>query len=161
MASDVDPATAEGIRELIRRETACLNDGDLDAWMTLFTEDGYYWMPLEAGQQSPDEHDSLIYDNLPLMEIRRNNLGHPLSPSMDFPVRSVRVLSDLNIEAVDSNEYLVRTSVIAIINHKRQDVYGGQVAYRVRRDGDVWRIRTKRVDLLNADSPLDTIMMYV
>ena len=48
-----------------------------------------------------------------------------------------------------------------MINHKRQDVYGGRVTYRVCRLGDDWRIQCKRVDLLNADSPLDTIMMYI
>ena len=69
MRPDVTPEIEVAINALIRRETACLNDGDLDAWMALFTDDGYYWMPLEADQQSPDEHDSLIYDNRPLMEI--------------------------------------------------------------------------------------------
>ena len=142
MRPDVTPEIEVAINALIRRETACLNDGDLDAWMALFTDDGYYWMPLEADQQSPDEHDSLIYDNRPLMEIRR-------------------ILADLAIDAATANEYVVRTSVIAMINHKRQDVYGGRVTYRVCRLGDDWRIQCKRVDLLNADSPLDTIMMYI
>ena len=161
MAADVDTGVVQGIRELIRQETAYLNKGDLDAWMTLFTDHGYYWMPLDAGQQSPDEHDSLIYDNRSLMEIRRNNLGHPLSPSMDFPVRSVRILAEPDIEAAVGGEFIVTSSVIAMINHKRQDVYGGKVTYRVCREGDDWRIQCKRVDLLNADAPLDTIMMYI
>lgn len=165
MPAELDPQTEADIHRLIKRETTCLNNGDLDAWMALFTDDGYYWMPLEADQQSPDEHDSLIYDNRALMEIRQNNLGHPLSPSMGFPVRSVRILSDLDIEPVATmvNEYVVRTSVIAMINHKRQDVFGGRVTYRVRRSDEAGelRIQCKRVDLLNADAPLDTIMMYV
>lgn len=161
MAPEPDPQTKADIRRLIQCETACLNNGDLDTWMALFTEDGYYWMPLEADQQSPDEHDSLIYDNRALMEIRQNNLGHPLSPSMGFPVRSVRILSDLDIRITAASECVVRTSVIAMINHKRQDMYGGSVTYRVCRVGGDWRIQCKRVDLLNADAPLDTIMMYI
>jgi hypothetical protein len=48
-----------------------------------------------------------------------------------------------------------------MINHKRQDVYGAHLTYRVCEDGDGWRIRSKRVDLINADSPLDTIMIYI
>ena len=161
MSRDISTDAADSIRELIRRETAFLNAGDLDAWMALFNDDGYYWMPLEAEQQSPDEHDSLIYDNKPLMEIRRNNLGHPLSPSMDFPVRSVRILSDLDIRAASDGDCIVRTSVIAMINHKRQDVYGAQLTYRVCKDSGDWRIRSKRVDLINAVAPLDTIMIYI
>ncbi|MFT4823363.1 MAG: hypothetical protein ACI9DH_000395 [Halioglobus sp.] len=35
------------ILALVRTETASLNKGDRDQWISLFTEDGYYWMPLE------------------------------------------------------------------------------------------------------------------
>ena len=163
MPPEAERAPATDIAALIRRETAALNAGDLDAWMALFTDDGYYWMPLEPEHESPDEHDSLIYDNRPLMEIRRNNLGHPLSPSMDFPVRSVRILSELEITSCEdpAGDYAVSASVIAVISHRRQDVFAGHARYRVRRVDSAWRICSKRVDLLNADRPLDTIMMYI
>lgn len=165
MDADIDDAALEEARELIRRETACLNAGDLDAWMALFTDDGYYWMPLEADQDSPDRHDSLIYDNRSLMAIRRNNLGHPLSPSMQLPVRSVRILSELEIvPAAGAGEvYRAAGSVIAVIHHRRQDVYAGRVSYELVRPepGAGLCIRWKRVDLLNADAELDAIMMYI
>ena len=143
-------------------ETACLNRGDLDAWISLFAEDGYYWMPLDSNQASPQEHDSLIYDNRALMEIRKHNLGHPLSPSMQTPVKSVRVLSDPEVFVSDEPGALdVIAYVIATIYHRDQTHYAGKVSYRLVRSDAGLKISYKRVDLLNADAPLDTIMMYV
>lgn len=162
MGVELSEKRKANIAKLIQSETAYLNQGDLDSWMNLFTDDGYYWMPLEAGQSSPDEHDSLIYDNRALMEMRRDNLGHFLSPSMQVPVRSVRILADLSytdsnviVDAVD-----VSTSAIAVIYHRRQDTFAGNVTYTIVGD-DNPKIFRKRVDLINADGELDAIMMYV
>lgn len=163
MPNDPNPDRVAAALRLVRHETACLNRQDLDAWIALFTDDGYYWMPLEAEQTGPEEHDSLIYDNRVLMEIRKHNLGSPNSPSMQTPVRSVRVLSDPVVTgAVDDPEALdVEAYVVASMYHRRQSHYAGRVTYRLIADGEDLRIRFKRVDLINADAPLDPIMMYV
>ena len=153
----------KAITDLIRLETRCLNEADLDTWISLFTEEGYYWMPLEQEQTSPEEHDSLIYDNRALMEMRKFNLHNPLSPSMQSKVRSVRVLSDLETDtaAHPAGEITVKASVIAVIYHRKQDTFAGAVTWRLVSTEEGLKIKSKRVDLLNADAPLDSIMMYI
>ena len=152
-----------GIRELIRLETRCLNEADLETWISLFTEDGYYWMPLERGQTDPEQHDSLIYDNRALMEMRRHNLHNPLSPSMQLEVRSMRILSEpeIDLSAGPAGDIIVRACVIAVIHHRKQDTHAGSVTWRIVRTGEGLKIKSKRVDLLNADAPLDSILMYI
>ena len=159
----VDGALQEAVNDLIQLETRCLNEADLDTWISLFTEDGYYWMPLEREQTNPEEHDSLIYDNRTLMEIRKFNLDNPLSPSMQHKVRSVRILSDLETdrEAGPDGKITVTTSVIAVIYHRKQDYLAGAVTWRLLQTDEGLKIKSKRVDLLNADAPLDSIMMYI
>ena len=153
----------EAITDLIRLEIHCLNEADLDTWASLFTEDGYYWMPLEREQTSPEEHDSLIYDNRALMEMRKFNLHNPLSPSMQNKVRSVRILSDLETDTLagPDGEITVTASVIAVIYHRKQDTFAGTVTWRLAETEEGLKIKSKRVDLLNADAPLDSIMMYI
>lgn len=158
--------TGKGLRKavkaLIREETRCLDEGDLAAWSALFTEDGYYWMPLEPEQTSPAEHDSLIYDNRALMEMRRLNLANPLAPSLQCATRSVRILSPLDLGPEEpAGELTVKARVIAVIRHRRQDCFAGAVTWRLVQTEAGLRIKSKRVDLLNADLPLDSIMMYV
>ena len=158
-----DETLQEAIADLIRLETRCLDQADLDTWISLFTEDGYYWMPLERDQTDPEQHDSLIYDNRALMEMRKYNLHNPLSPSMQQEVRSVRILSGLEIDlsAGPAGEITVRANVIAVIHHRKQDTYAGTVTWRLVRTEEGLKIKSKRVDLLNADAPLDSIMMYI
>ena len=158
--------TGKGLRKavkaLIREETRCLDEGDLAAWSALFTEDGYYWMPLEPTQTSPAEHDSLIYDNRALMEMRRLNLANPLAPSLQCAPRSARILSALDLGPEEpAGELTVKARVIAVIRHQRQDCFAGAVTWRLIQTEAGLRIKSKRVDLLNADLPLDSIMMYV
>ena len=153
----------QGIRDLIRLETRCLNETDLDTWISLFTDDGYYWMPLEREQTDPEQHDSLIYDNRALMEMRKYNLHNPLSPSMQQEVRSVRILSELETDmpAEHGGEITVTASVIAVIHHRKQDTFAGTVTWRLAQREEGLKIKSKRVDLLNAEAPLDSIMMYI
>lgn len=162
MTSELNPSRRANIAKLIQDETHFLNQGDLASWMALFSEDGFYWMPLEPGQTSPHEHDSLIFDNRALMEMRQYNLGHALSPSMQVPVRSVRILAEpqYQISQVKEGAVDVSSSVIAVIYHRRQDTFAGNVTYTVVGE-DQPRIYCKRVDLINADGDLDAIMMYI
>ena len=122
-----------------------------------------YWMPLEQHHDDPERHDSLIYDNRGLMEMRLHNLGNPLSPSMEHKIRSTRILSDLEINTANNreNDIIVTTSVIAVIYHRQQTYYAGEVTYRLKQTDSGIKIKTKRVDILNADAPLDIIMMYI
>ena len=163
MPRGIDEKLKEGIEALIRAETKCLDKADLDTWISLFTEDGYYWMPLEPEQTDPEKHDSLIYDNRALMEMRKFNLGNPLSPSMQHKVRSVRILSDLEIDRQESpaDEITASASVIAVIHHRQQDYFAGTVTWQLAQTAKGLKIKSKRVDLLNADAPLDNIMIYI
>ena len=158
-----EQSARDEIQQLVQKETACLNKADLDGWISLFTEDGYYWMPLEEEHMDPEKHDSLIYDNRALMVIRKFNLGNPLSPSMQLKVSSVRILSDIEITplADSANEVDVSAFFIAVIYQQQKIYYAGKMRYRVVNTVDGLKIRVKRVDLLDADAPLDSIMMYL
>ena len=163
MKNDVDETLRQQAQALVKAETKYLNDTDLDNWIALFTENGYYWMPLEEAHQNPEMHDSLIYDNRDLMQMRKYNLGNPLSPSMQHKIRSVRILSDLEISDPnkENDQIKVDASVIAVISHKQQNYYAGKVQYLLEMENGQLKIQSKRVDLLNADAPLDVIMMYI
>lgn len=157
------PSITDEIHHLIRTETACLNNDDLDSWISLFTDDGHYWMPLEEEHADPEKHDSLVYDNRALMAMRKYNLGNPLSPSMQVKVRSVRILSDIEIRMVDESDDEVDVSafVIAVIHQQQKNYYAGKLSYRLVNSDNGLKIKMKRVDLVDADAPLDSIMIYI
>ena len=149
------------ISSLLNLEARYLNKADLESWISLFTEDGYYWMPLDSEQTSPHEHDSIFYEDRILMEIRKRNYLHRLSPSMQYPIRSSRVVSDIHITEYDEDSCTVESSFHAVILYKEQTVFAGSMRHQLQRDGDGYKIKIKRVDLLNADMPLPPIMIYL
>ena len=151
------------IRELLNLEARYLNNADLESWMQLYTEDGIYWMPLDAEQTDPEAHDSIFYEDRTLMAIRRRNFGHKLSLSMQYPVRSSRIISDVHLERhdPDTNITIVNSSFQAVILYKEQTLYAGTCQHHLVKSEVGYLIKRKRVDLLNADMPLLPIMIYI
>ena len=154
----------DAIRDFLNLEARYLNKIDLDSWIELFTEDGIYWMPLDTEQSNPDEHDSIFYEDRTLMEVRKRNFGHRLSPSMQYTIRSSRIISDVHLaeEQPDSDVVIVNSSFQAVLLYKEeQEIYAGTCQHHLVKQGDDYRIKLKRVDLLNADMPLPAIMIYI
>ena len=151
------------IQNLLNLEARYLNRADFDNWMSLYTEDGVYWMPLDAGQTDPEVHDSLFYEDRTLMEIRKRNFEHQLSPSMQYPIRSLRIISDVHLQQYDpdSNSCIINSSFQAVHFYKEQTVYAGSYQHHLQADESGYKISLKRVDLLNADMPLPPIMIYL
>ena len=156
-----NPHDLESIRAFINLEARYLNKADLESWISLFSEDGFYWMPLDSDQQNPDEHDSIFYEDRVLMEIRKRNFKHRLSPSMQYPVRSTRLVADSHLLEFDETTCTVESSFHAVLLYKEQSVFAGTMQHRLVRDGNSYKIQMKRVDLLNADMPLPSIMIYI
>lgn len=151
------------IRRLLDLEARFLNRADLESWINLYTDDGLYWLPLDVEQTDPDEHDSIFYEDRTLMEIRKRNYGHRLSMSMQYPIRSSRIISDVHLDSYDpkTGNCIVNSSFQAVILYKDQSLYAGTYQHHLVRQESGYLIRLKRVDLLNADMPLPPIMIYV
>ena len=157
------PPDMQAIAQLLNLEARYLNQADLENWIKLFTQDGIYWMPLDADQTDPETHDSIFYEDRTLMEIRRRNFGHKLSLSMQYPVRSSRIISDIHLKSHDpkTNSTIVNSSFQAVILYKEQTLYAGTCQHHLVKADAGYLIKLKRVDLLNADMPLLPVMIYI
>lgn len=158
----VDPI--EHIVALAKAEIDLLDIGDLKGWMSLFSEDGVYWMPSHGGQTDPHAEISLFFEDRTLMEIRAENYGHHLSASMAHPIRSCRMMDVTLIEPCSDlgAGWKLTAKFHAVISYRQQQsLFAGRYEYLVRIVDDRPRIRQKRVDLINADSPLPSIMIYI
>ena len=151
------------IEEFLQTEADLLDEGDLASWMELYTEDGTYWMPVRAGQESPLEEISIMYENRTLMAIRCNNFGHRLSPSMEYPVRSSRILSRFRITELDetTGDCTVQCKFQAVVNYREQTLFAGTYTHRLKRTANGYRIVQKRVDLINCDADHKSLLIYL
>lgn len=151
------------IEQFLYREASLLDQPDLDNWMQLFTEDGSYWMPGTEGQTDPLNHISHIYDDRVMMEIRRRNFVHPRSASKEWPVRCSHLLGNIQLQGqTDSGDLVVTCNFHVIVWYREeQRVYAGTCEHHLVAEGDDYRIRHKRVDLINPEAAQQSMVIYL
>ena len=150
------------VEAFLIHEAALLDDRRFEEWRDLFDEDGYYWVPLRPGQQSPDTEASLFYDDRKVMQTRIERLRHPRIHSQTPPHRTCHLLGNVAIEQVDTavNECSVRSSLMMADYRLRvQRNFAARVTHRLRRrpGEESFRIAWKRVDLINCDDAFELI----
>ena len=159
--------SAEKLHELDRflyKEASFLDRPDLDRWIELYTDDGTYWMPAVPDQEDAEMHISLFYDDRVMMEVRRRNFVHPAAASKDYDVRCSHIISNIQVTELDekTGDCTVTSNFHCYVYYKdRQTPYAGTYTHQLVRDGDDYKIRSKRVDLINCDAALNTIIIYI
>jgi len=152
------------IEQLLYKEASFLDSPDLDSWIGLYTEDGTYWMPATPDQEDPFNHISLFYDDRVIMEVRRRNFKHPAAASKEYTVRSSHIISNIQVQEMDEKTGdCTATSNFHcyMYYHDKQTPFAGKYTHELVRDGDSYKIKAKRVDIINCDAVLNTIIIYV
>lgn len=146
------------VEQFLYREAWLLDQGRLDEWLALFSDDATYWVPLEANQRDPLTTHSIIYDDRRLLEVRVRQTKHPRAHARMPATRTVHQVGNVRIMEDDSREIRVGSTLVAVEYRKeRQRVWGALVEHRLRRAEGGLRIAAKRVDLVNSESELDGI----
>jgi 3-phenylpropionate/cinnamic acid dioxygenase small subunit len=159
--------TAVSEADLIRfvyREARLLDEKRFDEWLSLFTEDGYYWVPLAHEQTDPINHTSLAYEDQLLLKLRIERLKSPRAFSQQPPSRCHHLLQQPEVEKLNAaaNEYVTRTQFI--YTETRGDDsqrYAGTVFHTLTLADGRLRMRLKRVNMLNCDAMLPSIQLFM
>jgi benzoate/toluate 1,2-dioxygenase beta subunit len=151
------------IERFLYAEADLLDNPDLDSWIDLYTEDGTYWMPVAHDQADPLNHISLIYDDRVMMEVRRRNFVHPRAASKDHKVRSSHIIGNICLRGMSEKGDLVVTSNFQalVFYRNEQRAFGGRYEHHLVQDGDSFRIRHKKVSLINCDAPQKSLIIYL
>jgi 3-phenylpropionate/cinnamic acid dioxygenase small subunit len=143
------------VEEFLYEEAALLDQGRLDEWLALFTDDATYWVPLEANQADPFTTCSHIYDDRRLLELRVRQTRHPRAHGRVPAPRTVHQVSNVRVVADDGHAMTV-TSALVMFEYRleRQRLWAALVEHRLRRTDGGLRIAAKRIDLINSESEL-------
>jgi len=153
-------ASLAEIERFLYREAWLLDHQRFEEWLSLFTDDATYWVPLEANQKDPFETSSIIYDDRTLLELRVKQYRHPRAHARSPFARTCHQLGNVMILDADSGQAEMRIgSSLVLVEYRaeRQRVFGASVEHRLRRTGSGLRIAAKRIDLVNSESELDGI----
>lgn len=159
-------AARPDIRDLERflyHEARLLDEKRWDEWEALFVEDGEYWVPATRGQPDPLNHVSIMYEKSLLRAVRLKRYRHPNAMSLQPVPYSVHTISNVMLDEFDDNTGVCVTNARFIMLEHRRDItntYGGAVSHTLEPEDGSFRIRRKKVELLNCDGVLDNIQIY-
>jgi 3-phenylpropionate/cinnamic acid dioxygenase small subunit len=150
--------------EFVYDEARLIDEKRLEEWYKLFTEDGLYWMPLTRDQTDGRTQTSLFYEDRLLLKVRIERLRSPNAFSQAEPSCCQHVLQAPRIDSRnDANDTCVLRTPFMYLEAQRDDqqVYAGVAWHHLTmRDGKL-RMRMKKIDLLNRESALPSIQLFL
>jgi benzoate/toluate 1,2-dioxygenase beta subunit len=151
------------IEQFLYDEAALLDNPDLDSWIKLYSEDGTYWMPVMQEQADPINHVSIFYDDRVMMEVRRRNFVHPRAASKDHKVRSSHIIGNVRLQGSnDKGDLVVTSNFQALVFYRNeQRAFGGTYEHHLLADGESYKIRHKKVTLINCEAPQKSLTIYL
>lgn len=143
------------IEQFLYREARLLDEHAYADWLSLWTEDGVYWVPCGA-EDDPSRAVSIIYDDRSKLADRVAYLAEGSLSARFRPVLR-RVVSNVEIGAAEvaSNFVLVES------RGSQQHLWGGRVFHRLRREDGAIHIAFKKVVLVNAAQPLPILQFLL
>jgi 3-phenylpropionate/cinnamic acid dioxygenase small subunit len=138
----------------VYKEARLLDEGEFEAWLDLYAPHGIYWMPSKPGQTDPQNVASIIYEDHGILSIRVDRLLEARALVLTPMPRTVHMVSNVEVLSGEagSEEFKVGSVFMCTeIQGERHRIYSGRQVHHIAREGDSFRIRHKRVDLLNCD----------
>jgi benzoate/toluate 1,2-dioxygenase beta subunit len=155
--------TLKDLEQFLFHEARLIDEKRWDEWGALFTENGEYWVPATRGQADPKNHVSLMHERSLLRDVRLKRYRHPNAMSLQPVPYSVHVISNVMLDSFDETSGVcVVNSRFIMLEYRRneQQTYGGATTHLLEPDSESFRIRMKKVELVNCDSVLPSIQIY-
>jgi 3-phenylpropionate/cinnamic acid dioxygenase small subunit len=149
-------------QDFVLHEARLVDEQRFDEWLALFAEDGRYWVPLAgAAQQEGAAYNALADEDRLLLSLRVQRMKNPRAHSQHPKSRCQHVLQPPQLLHSAEGACELRTPFLYIESRGARSLQlAGSATHRLVRAGDAWRIRMKRVDLLDAGEPLPAIQLF-
>lgn len=162
---DIPRPTEREIERFLYHEARLIDEGKLDEWLALFTDDAYYWIPCNRADIDPTRDVSIIYDNREHLEARVWRLQSGLAHTTDPPFLLRHLISNVELDGFHDGDLSVSSNFILVALRSLpgwpQELFAGSYRHRLRRVDGAWRIAFKKVELLNNNQPILSLQFIV
>lgn len=150
-----DPRVARAI-ELIWREAELLDHKAYETWDALYTDDGFYVIPIDPEAERFDDILNMVYDDARMRRMRVARMTEGYAIAAVDAARTVRTVSRFVPESASDDEVVVRSAQV-LVAYKREnhDLWAADLVHRIRlsADGPAGdRIVQKIVRLVDSES---------
>lgn len=148
----------EQVSAFLVHEADLMDRGQFDDWLGLWAADGIYWVPCNEDDYDPTRHVSIIYDDYARLEERCLRLSSDTAHSQDPPSRLCRITGNEQVSLGCDGHVRVRANMILVeVRSGEKNVYGARLEYTLLTAGDSFKIKQKKVILLDNDEPLGNL----
>jgi p-cumate 2,3-dioxygenase subunit beta len=140
--------TRAQVEDFLYYEAALLDEWKLDEWQTLLTDDATYYVP--PNDKLDGDHRSTLFiiaDDRERIRQRIIRINDPNCHAEYPKSRTRRMISNVRILAVEGDLITVCANFVCyrFRRYERIREYVGQYRYVLRRSGDTFRIKERRV----------------
>ncbi len=150
------------IARFLAREARLMDEGRYEEWLSLWADDGLYWVPCNHDDVDPLREVSLIYDDRQRLGERVERLKSGSVLAQDPMPRMRRVVSNIEIAAGAGGETVVHSNfMLGIARPTGQQVWIGHSIHRLRGAGGGLKIAQKKVLLINSDTEMPLLQFLI
>lgn len=154
--------TVRTVEQFLYREARLLDERRFEEWLTLWTDDGRYWVPRFHEQANPFEQISLFWEDAMLRDVRVRRITHARNWSQQPPVRAVHLIGNIAIDGVDAAGHLIVHSTLQYTEWRQtQRLLSASVSHKLAADGDGWKLVLKRVNLVNCEDVFANLEVFI
>jgi benzoate/toluate 1,2-dioxygenase subunit beta len=148
----LDYETQRRIELFLFEEARLLDNRQFQEWLELYEPQGIYWMPSQPGQTDPLNVASIVYEDHAILAIRVQRLLEARALVLTPMPRTTHLVGNVEAEETADGEFRVGAAFICVEHQaETQKVYSGRHTYQLARHNDSFRIKMKRVALMNCD----------
>jgi 3-phenylpropionate/cinnamic acid dioxygenase small subunit len=148
-----DYAVRDEFRRLLEREARLLDQLRYEDWLSMYAAECVYWVPSTPKAGDPRREISVMFDDRRRLEDRVYRLRTGFAWSQAPASRTVRLITNVEVFATDRDDTRMLRSNFLISEFWGDEtrVLTGWAGCRVVRDGEVWKIKVKQVNLIDCD----------
>jgi len=157
----LDPSAnlQQRVQEFLFYQSELLDKQLWQAYVDLFAQDGVYWMPVTADQTEWLDSPSIFAEDKHMMQVRLERITHPNAWSQAAEWHFSHVVSNVVIESATDDEVQARAR-FQVVEVRRDTIrhFAGTYRYTLVADGQDFKIKLQRVDLMNGQAPFDYVI---
>lgn len=153
------PADRNEIERLLYHEARLMDAHRFDEWLALWVlDDATYWIPANNDDIDPARTVSIVYDRRGQLRNRIQRLKDTLWLKEQAP-RLKRLVSNIEVEEEHAEEVTVKSNfILAELHRHNQYIWAGSTTHRLVAQGGGFRIKYKKVVLLNNNEALPNML---
>jgi 3-phenylpropionate/cinnamic acid dioxygenase small subunit len=152
----------EQIEAFLYREARLIDEHRYDEWLSLWTDDGIYWVPCNEDDTDPTRQVSIIYDDRVRLGDRVERLKSGAAWAQEPKSRMRRLIANLEIEDGAQGEVTVAANFLLVeLRRHLQNLWAGRTVHRLRPEQGSFKLAYKKVLLINNDEEMPALVFLI